>query len=256
MTTTTEVRRLVTELKPLISDAERGEFERAGWFAIADRLIEIQKLDPQLSQKAIGELVGKSGHWVGKLVRWRTNRDRGLPFADPAQPSKAGRAHAQQVLRSPTQRRSAFAGLSTEERVAAATDLLSEPAVAEGVVSPGSPARNVVKQAAEDDFVREARKRVREGKDRQAHRSLDAYFWSMLGQLTSYTDALRQMETELANLRPDRKAKALGNFERLRDECQRCINLLNDQPADGQALGDVIDSTATASRKAALELTA
>jgi len=96
----TEVERLVNETRPLVEAMGRGEFEKVGWAAIADRLIAIQKADPQLSQATIGNFFGHTQKWVADIVKWRTSKSTSAsPFARTKDGSSQQRADTRRQLR-------------------------------------------------------------------------------------------------------------------------------------------------------------
>jgi hypothetical protein len=203
------------------------------------------------TQTAIAAKLGITKGAVGQLLKWqREGCQTVTPWrdVDGSKDRSAARAHAKTVLRSPTERRQTFAAMTDAEKSAVAAELMADRKVAETVVAPGSPARRVVKEAAEEDFVREVRARRVEAQHNLLPKTLGQYFWSVVGKLTDWTTALLGIEKELAALPANRKSTVRDGLVRLRDECDRCINIVDGLPADGQPLGDVIDSTATTTR--------
>jgi hypothetical protein len=69
--------------------ADRGDafYEKA-----ADEILAAKEEDPTLSNGAIGERLGRSGSWVGDLVRWRTS---GHPDVRPFAGSREARLRSE-----------------------------------------------------------------------------------------------------------------------------------------------------------------
>jgi hypothetical protein len=137
-----DIKRLAKEAKSLIREIEEGRPERAAWIAVQEKLLAMSAAGS--SQRDIAELVGKSSSWVQRVLRWDP-RGGGSPHAEPGKPSKAGPAHAREVLRGSPE--------SVAPEIARA---LEDPKVAQAVAkSSRAPARRNVMRAVETESARD-----------------------------------------------------------------------------------------------------
>lgn len=96
----------------------------------ADDIMAAQKADPQLSNRAIAQRVGKSESWVSALVRSRTNHQRAgdAPFeVDWESGSNKRDEVASKVMQDPEQRKHVLASLPTEVKRELVEDLAEDP---------------------------------------------------------------------------------------------------------------------------------
>lgn len=222
--------RLLTEATAFIAVAESGDAKIAAYTKAADRIIKAQEKDPQLSQRLIGERIGKSGDWVSKLVRWRTNGDynRHPPFGGPDS-REAQRRFAER--QEPTRH---------EDRVEMGRKLLSDPRVVRGVLEDPKANRRV-EQEISKRHAAERKQRMDEAAARARSEAapLSAYMSSMIVKVNEWSAALLAVEPELAAL-PEGPARdtVLDVFREHLRQTQRCVAALEDRPQ----IEDVIEA--------------
>ncbi len=109
--TTTEA--LVEETKTLIAEVESGETAHAAWLAIQDR---VKRLNEGRTQVEVGKLIGRSGDWVGEIVRWEPNDRRPTPFGGDFRATKnRDVVGARSALRDPVKRKAAIEQLAKDD---------------------------------------------------------------------------------------------------------------------------------------------
>jgi hypothetical protein len=64
------VEQIAAEVREQNELFENGDKDRAFWIGQANRLKAMKGAKPELSQRAIGELVGKSEEWVRRVLKW------------------------------------------------------------------------------------------------------------------------------------------------------------------------------------------
>lgn len=91
-----EIQRLAAEVREQNELYDAGKVEGAFWLGQQHRLEAIKAADPKLTQKAIGDLVGKSQRWVADVLKWDP-ASKPTPHAG-ARPEREPVERARQVL--------------------------------------------------------------------------------------------------------------------------------------------------------------
>lgn len=105
-------RALVAETKVLIAEVEAGQTDRAAWIAIQDR---VKLLAEGRSQREVGDLIGRSHDWVGKVLRWDGRDHVHLPQGGRGQDIAQSKSRAKKALRDPKIRAEVFKDLDSTE---------------------------------------------------------------------------------------------------------------------------------------------
>jgi hypothetical protein len=232
-----EVQQVVDEARALVDAAQRGEHERGLWIAIADKLTEIQRLEPSWGYARIAPLFKRSdgqphkADWARKIVQWRTSADSesATPFKLSESTEKARDAwHARRTLREDPAK--------VAPEIAAA---MEDPEVVEAVMA--SPkARAAVRNA--DPVHRQIKDAQQRAAQRQPTATVSQYYWRILNSFTKWGQGLQWIEEEAHTLRSDERPEVIVRLGRLRDQIDRCLAAVEGRPDDGEA---TIDSTAT-----------
>lgn len=205
-----------------IAVAESGDAKLAAYRQAADEIAAAQYVEPTISQREIGERIGKSRPWVGQLVRWRTSGypDSG-PFDGPGQ-KEARRRLAER--REPTDR---------ADRVEMASRLLADPEVAKAaipaVLAKRSKSQRLIEQAVSRKNADERKRQVDAARRRRDGEAapLPAYMAKMVVKINEWAAALASIEGDLEQL-PDGRGRemVLDVLRELASQTQRCIDRL------------------------------
>jgi len=112
------------------------------------KILAAKAIDPDLTNEQVGKKVGKSGTWVGTLLKWDESTE-----ASPHSKSVAGRnlRGAKTVINNrPDERKKLIAELDPEVKQELAKELLADPNVARGAMS--DPATRVRTQQASGEM--------------------------------------------------------------------------------------------------------
>lgn len=216
----------LTAAASYIAVAESGDAKRLAYEKAADEILAAQAEDPVLTQRQIGDRIGKSQKWVYELLRWRNvdaAQRQPLPF------SRTEHQYRYAERQVPTRH---------EDRVEMATKLLSDPVVM----------KTAVKQATQEPEARAAFSRMvydhnadrrRVERERAQQRAADGavplptYMAKMVEKMNDWALGLAGLVDDLDELPEGRGrelvAKAATN---LRDQAQRWVDRLEpERPA-------------------------
>lgn len=201
----------------------------------ADEIIAALKEDPTLSQREVGQRLGRSERWVRNLVQSRTNAEPASEFkVDWNRGSRATKEDVQRTLSRPKSREAILAAMSDDERAELATDAVGESeAVAERVMAKPSKARTALNNASDSAQIRRRiRDKQDEGRKRMGKTTVSQYYWRILNQFTKWHDGLRWIEQEVDSLRASERPEVINRLLDLREEIDRCLAAVRDEPLD------------------------
>lgn len=221
---------------------EKGETDKAFWLAQQQRLLRIKELEPHLTQKQIGELVGKEHQWVSKVLAWDSLQRESPNWIGVTKRNYADVTARQ--LRDPEKRKRALDGLTTDEQVAVAAEVMAKPEVAEQVVSqPTTKAAKAIRKVAEDAEDKAARQRIQASKDATAKRRgptpLSQFFWRIVGEMKKWERDLRTISEEMHTLDRHQRGPVLDAHHALLARVQENIGLL-EEGSDGAIEGRIV----------------
>jgi hypothetical protein len=220
-----------------IAVAESGDAKREAYRKAADEILAAMTEDDSLTQRKVGERIGKGHAWVGKLLRWAGSpENQGLPFArDPENDFRA--KHEERKI--PTRH---------EDKVEMAKTLIADKKVAKQVLAERGPARRAMQQAVRDENKADREKAREWNEQRTVGAPLPAWLSSMAVKLSDWGLAIAGLRDnfadELRELPPstDREVVARAAYELARQ-----ARLLGDDLSDDPNVieASVIELTGT-----------
>jgi len=179
-----------------IAVAEAGDAKRLAYEKAADAILAAMAADESLTQRSVGERLGKSRQWVGDLLGWRARRDHGMPFSNV---DAAARYRERQV---PTRH---------EDRVEMAAKLLDDPQVREDFLAHPSPAQRKVEHDVRAKGAEERRAAIDRAEQRRVDEALPlpAHLRQIAARLDEVSITMAALRDDVAELEPSAGADVL-----------------------------------------------
>lgn len=236
-----EAKQVAAEIREQNKLFEKGETDKAFWLAQQQRLLRIKELDPQLTQKQIGQLVGKEHQWVSKVLAWDSLQRESPEWVGVTKRSYADVTARQ--MRDPEKRKRALDGLTTDEQLAVAAEVMAKPEVAEQIAKPTSKAAKTIRKVAEDAEDKAARQRIKTAKEATAKRRgptpLSQFFWRIVGEMKKWERDLKTISEEMHTLDRHQRGPVLDAHHALLARVQENIGLL-EEGSNGAIEGRVV----------------
>jgi hypothetical protein len=214
-----------------IAVAESGDAKRAAYEQAADEILAAMADDAELTQKAVGERIGKAQAWVSKLLKWHDEGHIGLPFSN----TEAAIRYQQRTI--PTRH---------EDKIEMAEKLLADPKVAKAavqkVMAKPSHSRRVIDHAVHDANAERRRAERERAEQRRADGALPlpAYMATMVLKMDEWSGSLAALVDDIDELPEGRGREMVSEAAaRLARQAQRWVDRLERRPQleviEGQA---------------------
>lgn len=126
----------------------------------------------------------------------------------------------------PEFRRRVLDSMTAEQKASLVVEAVQdEPEVVEQVMS-----RPTVRKQFEDEEDRAAKQRAKNLREAALQRKqptpLSQFFWSLVGKLSEWTRDMKLIREEAGSLMPEQRGEVTSRLTLLRDEAQRCIDVI------------------------------